>query len=85
MLVLTRKQGQAIMIGDDIVIRVTEVRGRGGKALVKLGIEAPPGAKILREEVLSEVAREMAAAKDPSFDLFRLKDQKDAPAGTTEA
>jgi len=82
MLVLTRKQGQAIKIGDDIVIRVTEVRGRGGKALVKIGIQAPSGTKVLREEVLSEVAEEMTLAKDPTFDLFRLKDPKDSSTQT---
>lgn len=74
MLVLTRKNGQAIKIGDDIVIRVTEVRGRGAKALVKIGIDAPPGLKVLREEVEREIAEEMALAKDPTFDLFQLKD-----------
>jgi carbon storage regulator len=79
MLVLTRKQGQAIKIGDDVVIRVTEVRGRGAKALVKIGIQAPSGTKVLREEVLAEVAEEMALAKDPSFDLFPLKDLSDPP------
>ncbi len=79
MLVLTRKQGQAIKIGDDIVIRVTEVKGRGAKALVKVGIQAPLGTKVLREEVLSEVAEEMALAKDPTFDLFQLKDPKGKP------
>ena len=77
MLVLTRKQGQAIKIGDDIVIRVTEVRGRGAKALVKIGIQALSGTKVLREEVLVEVAEEMALAKDPTFELFQLKDPKD--------
>lgn len=81
MLVLTRKQGQAIKIGDDILIRITEVRGRGPKALVKVGIQAPSGTKVLREEVVSEVAEEMALAKDPTFDLFRLKSSKgDSPA-----
>lgn len=79
MLVLTRKQGQAIKIGDDILIRVTEVRGRGAKALVKIGIQAPSGTKVLREEVLVEVAEEMALAKDPTFELFQLKDPKDGP------
>jgi carbon storage regulator len=79
-LVLTRKKGQAIKIGDDIVIRVTEVKGRGSKALVKIGIDAPSGIKVLREEVEREVADEMALAKDPTFDLFRLKEQvKDRP------
>ena len=40
MLVLTRKRGQAIKIGDDVIITVTEIRGKGSKSLVKLGITA---------------------------------------------
>lgn len=73
MLVLTRRKGQAIKIGDDIVIRVTEVKGRGSRALVKIGIDAPSDLKVLREEVEREVADEMALAKDPTFNLFPLK------------
>lgn len=73
MLVLTRKKGQAIKIGDDIVVIVTEVRGRGAKALVKLGIEAPAGTKVLREEVIKEVADEMALASGGEFDLKELE------------
>jgi carbon storage regulator len=75
MLVLTRKRGQAIKIGDDIVITVNEIRGTGSKALVKLGITAPPGTKVLREEVEREVALEMDLAKDPTFDIAALKDK----------
>lgn len=81
MLILTRKIGQAIKIGDDVVIRITEVRGHGAKATVKIGIEAPQGTKVLREEVEKEVALEMALAKDPSFDLFRLKEEPHEPQG----
>ncbi|HHY75573.1 MAG TPA: carbon storage regulator [Firmicutes bacterium] len=73
MLVLTRKKGQAILIGDDIVVTVTEIRGRGAKALVKLGIEAPPGTKVLREEVIKEVVDEMALASGSEFDLKELQ------------
>ena len=75
MLVLTRKRGQAIKIGDDIVITVTEIRGKGSKSLVKLGITAPPGTKVLREEVEREVAFEMDLAKDPAFDIAAIKDR----------
>jgi len=46
MLVLSRRVGEAILIGDDIVVRVIEVRGRGPRAAVKLGIEAPLGTKV---------------------------------------
>jgi carbon storage regulator len=46
MLVLTRKFGERVYIGDDIVITVVEIdRGR-----VRLGFEAPPHVKIYREE-----------------------------------
>ena len=75
MLVLTRKRGQAIKIGDDVVITVTEIRGKGTKSIVKLGITAPPGTKVLREEVEREVAQEMDLAKDPAFDISLLRDK----------
>ncbi len=75
MLVLSRRVGEAIVIGDDIVIRVTEVRGRSSRAVVKLGIEAPQGTKILREEVEMEIAREMMEAKDPVLDIDCLENE----------
>lgn len=74
MLVLTRKKGQAIKIGDDVIVRVTEIRGSGARAIVKLGIEAPQGTKILREEVEKEIAEEMALAANPSLDIEVLTD-----------
>jgi carbon storage regulator len=48
MLVLTRKIGERILIGDDITITVVEA----GRSRVKLGIEAPAGHRILRSELL---------------------------------
>ncbi len=50
MLVLTRKLGERILIGDDITITVVDI----GKSRVKLGIEAPAGHHILRSELVSE-------------------------------
>ncbi len=47
MLVLGRKRGQSILIGDDIEITVTRVHGE----IVRIGIQAPPGIKILRKEL----------------------------------
>lgn len=51
MLVLTRKYGEKIRIGDDITITVVEI----GKSRVKLGIEAPAGHRILRSELVVDV------------------------------
>jgi carbon storage regulator len=50
MLVLTRKLGEKILIGDDITITVVDI----AKSRVKLGIEAPAGHQILRSELVIE-------------------------------
>ena len=55
MLVLSRKPGQRVMIGDNIVVSVIEVRG----STIRLGIEAPRSLSVHREEVLLREA-EMA-------------------------
>lgn len=47
MLVLARRKGQAIYIGEDITVVVTEVRGKS----VRLAIQAPPHIRVDREEV----------------------------------
>lgn len=47
MLVLSRKQGERIKIGDGITLTVLGVRG----GVVKLGIDAPPHMRILRGEL----------------------------------
>ena len=59
MLVLTRKVGETIRIGDDIELTVLAVE-RGGN--VRLGIAAPRSTRILRGELLEEVAGENRAA-----------------------
>jgi carbon storage regulator len=70
MLVLTRKAGEQIAIGPDIVVKVVEVRGD----VVKLGIEAPAGVRIQRQEVLDAVAAansEAAASAAPDLAALR--------------
>lgn len=47
MLVLTRERSERIMIGEEIIITVVEVRGDK----VRLGIDAPHGVPVHREEV----------------------------------
>lgn len=57
MLILTRKVGETIRIGDTVTVRVLEVRG----GQVRLGLEAPADVRILREEIYRS---EPAAAVD---------------------
>lgn len=47
MLVLTRKAGEAVRIGDDIEIMVVEILGNA----IRLGIEAPREVRVLRSEL----------------------------------
>jgi carbon storage regulator len=47
MLVLSRRESQRIMLGDEIVVTVVRVSGEQ----VRLGIDAPPEVLILREEL----------------------------------
>jgi carbon storage regulator len=63
MLVLTRKLGENIRIGDAVKITVLEVRS----GQVKLGIEAPPEVKVHREEIYARIQEEnrKAAAQRP--------------------
>ena len=54
MLVLTRKTGEGIIIGDDIIIKIIEMKGGG----VRIGIEAPKDKKIYRQEVYDRITEE---------------------------
>jgi carbon storage regulator len=52
-LVLSRKVGQRILIGDKITVTVVKV-GHGG---VRIGVEAPPELSVVREELATELER----------------------------
>lgn len=58
MLVLTRKLGESIRIGDNIVVKVVDLDGRH----VKLGIEAPKNIAVNREEIYEKIQKENQAA-----------------------
>lgn len=64
MLVLTRKIGELVRIGDHITVRVLAVRNRQ----VSLGFVAPADVKIYREEVLRMIENENRRAQLGSAD-----------------
>lgn len=54
MLVLSRKIGERVMIGDQVVVTLVDVRGER----VRLGFEAPPDVPIHREEIYEAIRRD---------------------------
>jgi carbon storage regulator len=67
MLVLTRRAGESVMIGDDIVITVLEARGD----VIRLGIQAPRDVQVHREEVYRELQAANREAASPTEDAVR--------------
>ncbi len=71
MLVLTRRAGESIVIGDDVRVVVLDVRGD----TVRLGIEAPRSVQVHRAEVYAEVQAANAAAANAGTDLGPIADR----------
>ena len=66
MLVLTRKSGEGIVIGDDITIKIVELKGGG----VRIGIDAPKDKKIYRQELYDRIIDENKAAMQWDMDTL---------------
>jgi carbon storage regulator len=66
-LVLTRRGGESVMVGDDVVITVLDVRGD----VVRLGIKAPRSIQVHREEIYRELQAANRAAASPSESAVR--------------
>jgi carbon storage regulator len=68
MLRVTRRAGERVIVGGEVVIEVLEVRG----ATVRLGIEAPRSVSIYREELWLEIKQENEAAASAQVELPTL-------------
>jgi len=64
MLVLSRRVGESIVVGDDVTITVLEVRGD----VVRVGIDAPRSVAVHRAELLAELAASNQESASPSGD-----------------
>ena len=87
MLVLTRRKNQSIVIGDDIIVTVLEVKGDQ----IRLGITAPRDVQVYREELLGALPRrtsppcsaEGAAPLRPAGPAGEPRDRPPPPRGLT--
>jgi len=77
MLVLSRRLGESVVIGDNVVVTVLEIRGD----VVRLGVDAPREVQVRRQELLAEVTESNRAAASPDEDavagLSRMVNDKD--------
>lgn len=72
MLVLSRRVGESVVVGDDVTITVLDVRGD----VIRIGIDAPRSVSVHRAELLQELADSNQESASPS---------QDAVASLTEA
>ena len=71
MLILARKEGEAIVVADDIRIQILETKS----GQVKIGIEAPDHIAVHREEIYQRIVEEnKKAAMESPMDLASLDD-----------
>jgi carbon storage regulator len=77
-LVLTRRPGESIMIGDEVVVTVLDVRGD----VVRVGIKAPRTVQVHREEVYRELQKANRDAASPSEDAVEALSEMLRSGGT---
>lgn len=67
MLVITRKEGESLLIGDDIEINISKI----SDGSVKIGISAPKDKTILRKELVQQIKEENKIACNTDFSILK--------------
>ena len=79
MLVLSRRRDESIIIGDDVIITVVDIKGEQ----VKIGVTAPKSVSIHRKEVYEAIQQENLAAARTKMQnlagLVKVLQKKDSP------
>ena len=66
MLILTRRVGEKLVIGDDVIVTVLGVKGHQ----IRVGIEAPREVQVHREEIYQRILKERLADKAQAPDIL---------------
>ena len=64
MLILTRRVGETLMIGDEVTVTVLGVKGNQ----VRIGVNAPKDIAVHREEIYERIKREQEGEEQPNMD-----------------
>lgn len=75
MLILTRRVGESLMVGDDVTITVLGVKGNQ----VRIGVNAPKDVGVHREEIYQRIQREKLMKLEAA-----LKDQGHGPGSDSD-
>ena len=66
MLILTRRVGETLMIGDEVTVTVLGVKGNQ----VRIGVNAPKEVAVHREEIYERIKREKEGGGDAAHDVY---------------
>lgn len=79
MLVLTRRVGEELIIGDDVRVRILNINWTSGVPNVRVGIDAPDSTRVLRGELVQNVSAEIVIELEDGKAEFVDRPQQKKP------